>query len=68
MSLFQANYDIHSLGESKTGMYADEVWLWKVPMVITVDLSAKWNPDDMWIKDNCFDVVLDGPSWVEGRA
>ena len=66
--MFQANNDIHSLGESKTGMYAYEVWLWKVPMVITVDLSAKWNPDDMWIKDNCFDAVLDGPSWVEGQA
>ena len=25
-------------------------------------------PDDMWIKENCFVVVLDGPSWVEDTA
>ena len=36
-----------------------------IPIVITVDLSAKWDPEEQWIKENCFDVLLEGPCWVE---
>ena len=64
-ALFQANNDIHTLGESRTGIYSYEVWLYRVPIVMTVDLSAKWNSQDQWIKENCFDVFLEGPCWVE---
>ena len=39
--MFQANNDLHTLGESKTGMYAYDVWLHRVPIVVTVDLSAQ---------------------------
>ena len=38
-ALFQANNDEHTLGERKTGCY--HVWLWKVPLVLKVDMSAK---------------------------
>ena len=64
-ALFQANNDIHTLGESKTGCYSYDVWIHRVPIVITVDLSANWCPDEPWIRDNCFDVFLTGPSWQE---
>lgn len=64
-AMFQANNDIHTLGESRTGMYSYEVWLWQVPIVITVDLSADWDTEDAWIKENCVDILLEGPCWVE---
>ena len=64
-AMFQANNDIHTLGDSKTGMYSYDVWLWRVPMVLTIDMSADWDANELWIKDNSFDVVLDGPSWEE---
>ena len=64
-ALFQANNDVHVLGESKTGMYSYEVWLWRVPLVVTVDLSAFWNPSEPGIRTNSFQVLLSGPSWCE---
>ena len=64
-ALFQANNDVHTLGESKTGMYSYEVWLFRVPIVVTVDMSADWDPSEPWIKENCFDVLLQGPSWTD---
>lgn len=67
-ALFQANNDIHTLGESKTGCYAYDVWLWKVPIVVTVDLSANWNLLEPWVRDNCFDIFLDGPCWVNAGS
>ena len=67
-ALFQANTDIHTLGESRTGIYSYDVWLFRVPLVVTVDLSAKWIPQDAWIKENCHDVLLQGPSWDAGLS
>ena len=64
-ALFQANNDIHTLGESKTGCYSYDVWIWRVPIVVTVDMSAVWDPAELWIKDNCHNVFLQGPSWIE---
>ena len=64
-ALFQSNNDLHKLGESKTGMYSYTVWLYQVPLVVTVDMSAKWDPLEPWICENCCDVLLTGPSWVE---
>ena len=63
-ALFQANNDVHTLGESKTGMYAYDVWIWKVQIVITVDMSARWNQQEAWIRDNSMLVFLTGPSWI----
>ena len=62
-ALFQANNDLHTLGDSKTGIYAYQVWLYKMPIVVTVDLSAYWEPSEPWIKANCFDVFLPGPCY-----
>ena len=63
-ALFQANNDIHTLGHSTTGIYSYDVWLFKVPMVVTVDMSAQWDPEELWIRDNCFNIFLEGPSWL----
>ena len=49
----------------KTGMYSYDVWLWQVPLVVTVHMSADWDPQELWDKDNCFEVLLQGPSWIE---
>lgn len=64
-ALIQANADIHTLGESRTGMYSYYVWLWRVPIVVTVDLQAPWDSNDGWVKENCLVIELDGPSWEE---
>ena len=63
-ALFQANNDVHTLGESKTGMYSYDVWIWKVPIVVTVDLTADWDQHEPWIHDNSMLVFLRGQSWV----
>ena len=41
-----------------------KVWLWRVPIVVTVDDSATWNPREPWIDANCHDVYLDRPCYV----
>ena len=64
-ALVQANKDIHSLGESKTGCFAYAAWLWRIPIVVTVDLQAKWDSADGWAAENCIEISLDGPSWVQ---
>ena len=48
-----------------TGMYSYDVWLWQVPLVVTVHMSADWDPQELWDKDNCFEVLLQVPSWIE---
>ena len=64
-ALFQANNNIHTLGDSRTGIYSFDVWLWRVPIVVTVDLSAEWDQAEPWIRDNSRLIFLDGPCWVE---
>ena len=64
-ALFQANNDVHTLGDSKTGMYSYDIWIWRVPIVITVDLSADWDQAEPWIHANSMHVFLRGPSWVQ---
>ena len=63
-ALFQANNDVHTLGESKNGIYAYQAWLHCVPIVVTVDMSAKWSTKEPWIAENCEDVHLDGPCYM----
>ena len=62
--MFQAN-NIHTLGESKTGMYSYQVWLWRFPLVIAMHDSADWDSSEPWVSENMFEVTLSGPSWVE---
>ena len=64
-ALFQANADVHMLGENKTGMYSYDVCLFKLPVIETVDMSATRDPQEVWIKQNCFDVMFSGPSWLK---
>jgi hypothetical protein len=63
-ALFQANNEIHTLAESKTGIYSYEVWLHAKPIVITVDTSARWDPREDLIAANCFDIFLDQPCYM----
>ena len=60
-ALFQSNNDMHTLGSSRTGIYSYSVWLFQVPLVATVDLSADWDSKELWLADNMFEVFLDGP-------
>ena len=39
-ALLQANTDVRRLGESATGMYSYSVFLWAVPIILTVDLDV----------------------------
>ena len=64
-ALFQANNDVRTLGDSKTGTYSYDVWIWRVPIVITVDTSAPWDEHEPWIHANSHEKVLDGPAWTE---
>ena len=64
-ALFQAKNNIHTLGDSRTGAYSYDVWLWRVPIVVTVDLSAAWDPAEAWIQANSVDVYLDRGCWVD---
>ncbi len=63
-AMFQSNNDVHALGDSKTGMYKYDVWLHRVPLAVTVDLSATWDSNEDWIRENCIEIFLQGPSWI----
>ncbi len=63
-ALIQATNDVHVLGSSSTGMYAYRVWLWKVPIILTVDMQADWDSEDPWIKENCIEVTFSEP-WYD---
>ena len=54
-------------GESAGAMYAYQVWLWYVPLVVTmmIDESADWDSNEPWIRENIFEVALHGPRSVE---
>ena len=60
-AMLQANNDEHILGSSATGVYSYRIWLWKVPIVLTVDLQAKWDSENGWVKENCVEVKFDAP-------
>ena len=63
-ALFQANNDLHTLGASRTGIYSYSVWLFRCPLVVTVDLSAVWEGSEPWLADNMFELFLDGPCYL----
>ena len=64
-ALLQANNDVHTLADSKTGIYAYDVWLYQVPIVVTVDMSARWDPHEDWIAANSVEVFLHGPCYKD---
>ena len=62
--LLQANNDVHVLGASATGVYSYRVWLWKVPVVFTVDTQATWDRDNKWVEENCWEVTFAEPCYT----
>eukprot|EP00439_Symbiodinium_sp_Y106_P030316 s5009_g3.t1 len=42
-ALVQSNNSVHTLGQSQAGMYAYRGWIYKVPIVMTVDDGAVWD-------------------------
>ena len=63
-ALFQASNRLHTLGDSKTGIYSYPMWLYRIPIVVTVDTSAHWDPQEPWIRENCHDIFLAGPCYL----
>ena len=43
-ALLQANVDVHVLGESATGIYSYPVFLWGIPVCITLDADVDTQP------------------------
>lgn len=57
-ALLQSNLDLHTLGESATGVYAYRVYLWAVPVCVTLDVDVDLRPyhSSEWLRAN---VLLD---------
>ena len=64
VNMDETSLGLHTLGESKTGMYSYSAWLWRVPIVVTIDMSATWGPLEPWIAANSVDAFLHGPSYI----
>ena len=64
-ALLQANNDVHTLADSKTGIYAYDVWLYQVPIVGTVVMSARWDPYEDWIAANSVEAFLHAPCYKD---
>lgn len=62
-ALFQANPDFHRLGQSQTNIFSYQVYLFRVPIVITIDESTDWDDDEPWIRENQHLVQLTGPCY-----
>ena len=64
--LLQAHVDGAKLGQSATQLFAYEVFLWKIPLILTTN---KWSyrhldaADRDWIEANCVPVHITDPVW-----
>jgi hypothetical protein len=60
-ALLQSNTDLHRLGESTTGIYSYTVFLWAVPVLVTLDIDVDTAPyfRSDWLQTN---VLLDSLS------
>jgi hypothetical protein len=63
-AMFQSNNDIHTLGSSNTGIYAYSVWIYRAPVVITIDHTARWDVDEPWLRENTVLIDLTGPFYI----
>ena len=65
--LLQAHVDGAKLGQSATQLYSYNVFLWRLPIIITTN---NWNLDDLeevdreWIESNCLAVYIGEPVWL----
>ena len=59
-ALLQSNVDLHVLGESATGIYSYSVFLWGVPVCITLDADVDSTPfmASEWLQANVYRDVL----------
>ncbi|CAE7816616.1 unnamed protein product [Symbiodinium sp. CCMP2592] len=59
-ALLQANVDLHMLGESATGIYSYSVFLWGVPICVTLDADVDSTPflASEWLQANVYRDVL----------
>ena len=62
-ALFQSNYSIHTLEITQTGIYSYRVWLYRVPIVVTVDESVIWDSSEPWLSQNLVEILLAGPCY-----
>lgn len=62
-ALFQANPDFHRLGQSQTNVFSYEVYLFRAPIVVTIDESAAWDDTEPWIRENQHLIALGGPCY-----
>ena len=63
-ALLQSNVEQHKLGETTTSVYAYTVFLWAVPVAITLDLDLDCSVfhNSEWLQANVFLDVLQGDS------
>jgi len=62
--LLQAHVDGAILGQSATQMFTYEVFLWRVPIILTTnkwDLSGLTDAELDWVRSNCVAVHVDTP-------
>ena len=65
--MLQAHVDGAKLGQSAAQMFVYEVFLWRVPVILTTN---KWDyehmdgPDKDWLSANCVAVEIAEPVWV----
>lgn len=66
--LLQAHVDGAKLGQSATQLYSYDVFLWRLPIIITTN---NWNLHDLepidreWIESNCIPVYVGEPVWAQ---
>jgi hypothetical protein len=65
--VLQAHIDGAILGQSATQLYTYEVFLWKVPLMLTTnnwDYGSYTDSEKNWIETNCVSVSIDSPVWM----
>ncbi len=64
--VLQSHVDGAILGQSATQLYTYEIFLWRVPIIITTN---NWSYEEFseadrdWIRSNCVEVCVDSPVW-----
>ena len=62
----EPSWRLHFLGVCRSPAWACAgAWLWRVPMIVTNDETAKWDSNEPWMRESMFEVALSGPSWVD---
>lgn len=69
--LLQAHVDGALLGQSATQLYTYDVWLWRVPLMLTTnnfDCSKLTDAEKNWVTTNCVDVCVSEKVWQSGET